>query len=134
MEQVRLSSHAMSRGLEMRVLDGVNARSLASFWVGILCMGPIHWIREWGLAYGIYPGVSTLVMEIEGRRFWVERGCFFLGGAGEGKRNSRARLPRRFRRTTRVPNSPVYVIYYIFHSGGFSLGYILFMRICVITY
>ena len=21
-------------------------------------MGPIHWIREWGLAYGIYPWVS----------------------------------------------------------------------------
>jgi hypothetical protein len=38
---------------------------------------------------------------------------FFLGGAGEGKRNSRARLPRRFRRTTRVPNRPVlYIIYY----------------------
>ena len=63
----------------MRVLDDVNARSLASFWVGILCMGPMHWIREWGLAYGIYPWVSTLVMEIEGRRFWVERGRFFLG-------------------------------------------------------
>jgi hypothetical protein len=45
---------------------------------------------------------------------------FFLGGAGEGKRNSRARLPRRFRRTTRVPNIPVYVIYYIFRSGGFA--------------
>jgi hypothetical protein len=82
-------------------------------------MGPMHWIREWGLAYGIYPWVTTLVMEIEGRRFWVERGCFFLGGVGEGKRNSRVRLRRRFRRTTRVPNSPVYVIYYIFRSGGF---------------
>ena len=104
----------------MRVLDGVNARSLASFWVGILCMGPMHWIREWGLSYGIYPWVSTLVMEIEGRRFWVERGCFFLGGSGEGKRNSRVRLPRRFRRTTRVPNNPVYVIYYILYSGGFA--------------
>jgi hypothetical protein len=81
-------------------------------------MGPMHWIREWGLAYGIYPWVSTLVMETEGRLFWVERGCFFLGGAGEGKRNSRARLPRRFRRTTRVPNSPD-VIYYILRSGFF---------------
>jgi hypothetical protein len=30
-----------------------------------------------------------------------------------GKRNSRARLPRRFRRTTRVPNSPfmLYIVY-----------------------
>jgi hypothetical protein len=75
--------------------------------------------KLWYCAYGIYPWVSTLVMEIEGRRFWVERGCFFLGGGGEGKRNSRARLPRRFRRTTRVPNCPVYVIYYVFRSGGF---------------
>jgi hypothetical protein len=38
---------------------------------------------------------------------------FFLGGEGEGKRNSRTRLPRRFRRTTRVPNSPMlYIIYF----------------------
>ncbi len=38
---------------------------------------------------------------------------FFLGGEGEGKRNTRARLPRSFRRTTRVPNSPfmLYIIY-----------------------
>ena len=25
-------------------------------------MGPMHWIRGWELAYGIYPWVSTLVM------------------------------------------------------------------------
>jgi hypothetical protein len=81
-------------------------------------MGPMYWVREWGIAYGNYPWVSTLVMETEGRRFWVERGCFFLGGVGEGKRNSRARLPRRFRRTTRVPNIPD-VIYYILRSGFF---------------
>ncbi len=29
-------------------------------------------------------------------------------------------LTRRFRRTTRVPNSPVYVIYYILHTGSFA--------------
>ena len=51
----------MARGLEMRVLDGVNARSLVGFWVGILCMGPMHWIRGWGLVYGIYPW-GALVM------------------------------------------------------------------------
>jgi hypothetical protein len=45
---------------------------------------------------------------------------FFLGGEGEGKRNSRTRLPRRFRRTTRVPNSPDYVIQYMLSSGGFA--------------
>ncbi len=47
----------------------------------------------------------------------------FLGGEGEGKRNSRVRLTRRFHSTTRVPNNPVYVIYYILCSGGISAGY-----------
>jgi hypothetical protein len=78
LEQDGRCSRAMARGLEMRVLDDVNARSLAS----------LRWescIREWGLAYGIYPWVSTLVMETEGRRFWVERGCFFRGGWGRGR-------------------------------------------------
>ncbi len=42
-------------------------------------------------------------------RTWM----FFLGGGGEGKRNSRARLSRRFCRTTRVPNRPMlYIIYF----------------------
>jgi hypothetical protein len=46
-------------------------------------MGPMHWIHRWGLAYGIYPWVSTLVMgNLMGKRFWVGRGCFFLGGGG----------------------------------------------------
>jgi hypothetical protein len=34
-----------------------------------------------GTVQGIYPWVSTLVMgSLMGRRFWVGRGCFFLGG------------------------------------------------------
>jgi hypothetical protein len=52
--------------------------------------------------------------------FWGGLLLFIMGGGGPGKRNSRARLPRRFRRTTRVPNSPVYVIYFTFRSGGFT--------------
>ncbi len=52
----------MARGFEMRVLDGVNARSLASFWVGILSMGPMHWIREWGLAYGMKGPTSPRIV------------------------------------------------------------------------
>jgi hypothetical protein len=57
----------------------------------------MHWIREWGLVYGIYPWVSTLVMgNLTGRRFWVERGCFFLGGVGaEKSRRSRQITPRQ---------------------------------------
>ena len=51
-------------------------------------MGPMHWIRGWGLAYGIYPWGSALVIgDLMGRRFgWVVG--FFLGGAGEGKREA----------------------------------------------
>ncbi len=43
------------------------------FWVGILCMGPMHWIHGWGLTYGIYPWGSALVMG----KF---DGATFLGG------------------------------------------------------
>jgi hypothetical protein len=62
-----------------------STRGRSWFWVGILSMGPMHWIRGWGLAYGIYPWVSTLVMgDLMGRHFWV--GCWFFswwGGGGE---------------------------------------------------
>jgi hypothetical protein len=47
-------------------------------------MGPMYWIHGWGLAYGIYPWVSALVMgKFDGDTFlgWVVD--FFLGGAGE---------------------------------------------------
>ena len=46
---------------------------------------------------------------------------FFLGGAGEGKRSSRARLPRRFRRRRGFQTALLYVIYYILRSGGFAV-------------
>jgi hypothetical protein len=49
-------------------------------------MGPMYWAREWGLPYGIYPWVSTLVMgNLMGRRFCVGRGCFFWGERGRGR-------------------------------------------------
>ena len=34
LERARLCSHAMTRGLDMRVLDGVNAWSWEAFWMG----------------------------------------------------------------------------------------------------
>jgi hypothetical protein len=38
---------------------------------------------QMGNVQGIYPWVGTLVMgNLMGRRFWVGRGCFFLGGTG----------------------------------------------------
>ena len=75
-----------------------------------------------GTDQGIYPWVITLVMgNLMGRRFWVGRGCFFLGGAGEGKRNSRARNAETFSQDDASSKQPwVYVIYYMLSSGGFA--------------
>jgi hypothetical protein len=70
----------------------------------------------WDLSLGQHTGDGKLDGETFLGRTWM----FFSGGVGEGKRNSRARLPKPFRRTTRVPNRPVYVIYYILRSGGFA--------------
>ena len=71
----------VARGLEIRALDGVGTRSLAGFGCGSLCRGPLRLDSRMGTDQGIYPWVSTLVMgNLMGRRFWVGRGCFFLGG------------------------------------------------------
>ena len=50
----------------------------------------MHWIYGWGIAYGIYVWISTLVMGyLMGRLFWV--GCgFFSWGDGGGEEESRA--------------------------------------------
>ncbi len=77
-------------------------------------MGPMHWIHGWGLAYGIYPWGNALVMgDLMRRHFgWVVD--FFLGGAGEGKRNSRTRLSRWFRRRREFQTALLYMIYIIY--------------------
>jgi hypothetical protein len=67
-------SRAVTRGLEMCVLDVVNAWSFTGSGLGSFCRGPLHWIHGWGLAYGIYAWISTLAMkDLMGGRFWV--GC-----------------------------------------------------------
>ncbi len=106
--------------LEMHVLDGVNARSLAGFWVGVLCMGPMHWIRGWGLAYGIYPGGSALVMgDLMGRRFWV--GCwFFSWGVGGGEEELQGTAAEAFSQDDASSKQSLYVIYFILRSGSFT--------------
>ena len=78
----------------------------------VLGESPLHGSDTLGFTDGDCPwnlSLGTLVMgNLMGDIFgWVVD--VFSWGAGEGKRNSRARLSRRFRRTTRVPNSPVYV-------------------------
>ena len=46
-------------------------------------MGPMHWIHGWGLAYGIYPWGSALVMgKFDGETFLGGLLIFFLGGRG----------------------------------------------------
>ncbi len=44
----------------------------------------------------------------------------FLGGEGEGKKNSRVRVAEKFSQDERTPNSPVCVLYYMLSSGGFA--------------
>ena len=45
---------------------------------------------------------------------------FFLGGAGEGKRSSRARFAEKFSQNGGLQTAPVCLIYYMLHSGGFA--------------
>jgi hypothetical protein len=85
----------------------------------------MDWIYGWGLVYGIYDWISTLVMgDLMGRRFWV--GCGFkkkncLGGRGRGRGTPGhvllSRFKTRFTGRHESPNSPFYVIYYILISG-----------------
>jgi hypothetical protein len=72
-----------------------------------------------GDCQGIYPWVSTLVMgNLMGRRFWVGRGFFFLGG---GKRNSRVRNVETFSQDDASSKQTcVYVTCYMLSSGGFT--------------
>jgi hypothetical protein len=47
-------------------------------------MGPMNWIHGWGLAYGIYPWGSALVMDgqqgrsLDDARFQTDPSCFIL--------------------------------------------------------
>jgi len=77
-----------------------------------------------GTAYGIYPCGSALVMgKIDGETFLGRLLIFFFGGAGEGKRNSRARNAETFSQDDASSEHPcVYVIYYMLSSGGFTVA------------
>ena len=90
-------------------------------------MGPMHWIHGWGLAYGVCPWGSALVMgDLMGRHFGVGCGWFFFrslvgGGWGRGRGNSGARPAESFSQDdTGFRTSFFYVIYYILSSGGFA--------------
>ena len=75
-----------------------------------------------GTVYGIYPCDSALVMgKFDGETFLGRLLIFFFGGAGEGKRNSRACNAETFSQDDTSSKHPcVYVIYYMLISGGFA--------------
>jgi hypothetical protein len=84
-------------------------------------MVPMHWIHGWGLAYGIYPWGSALVMgKFDGETFLGGLLIFFLGGRG-GKRKRQGTVSRVGRWTTRAFKQPHFVLYYILRSGSFAL-------------
>ena len=56
----------MSRGLEIRVLDGVNVRSLAGSGCESFCRGPLYWICGWGLSMGLGKGKRSLQVTFSG--------------------------------------------------------------------
>jgi hypothetical protein len=83
-------------------------------------MGQMHWIHGWGLAYGIYPWVSALVMgKFDGKTFLGGLLIFFLGGRG-GKRKRQVTVSRVGRWTTCAFKQPHFVLYYILSSGSFA--------------
>ena len=80
-------SRVVARGLEMRVLDGVNARSCCWFWVWILFQGSAGLDSRmgtylWDLCLDKYTGDGRF----DGGAFFGRLLIFFLGGAGKGKR------------------------------------------------
>jgi hypothetical protein len=88
-------SRVMVRGLEIRVLDGVNTWSLAGS--GCDLEGSTAQDSWMGTVYGIYPWGSSLVMgNLIGRRFgWVVDG-FLLGGIGGGEEELQVNLFHHF--------------------------------------
>jgi hypothetical protein len=83
-------------------------------------MGPLHWIHGWGLAYGIYPWGSALVMgKFDGETFLGGLLIFFLGGRG-GKRKHQGTVSRVGRWTTHTFKQSHFVLYYILRSGSFT--------------
>jgi hypothetical protein len=97
----------------MRALDVVSTRSLAVSSVDLLHGSNVLDLRM-GTVQGIYQRTGD--GDLMRRCFWVDCGCFFLGGTGEGKRSkrsSRVRSAEKFSQDERAPNSPVCVIYII---------------------
>jgi hypothetical protein len=83
-------------------------------------MGPMHWIHGWGLAYGIYPWGSGLVMEDLMGRHFLGGLLIFSWGGGWGKRKRQGTVSKVGRWTTSAFKQTHFVLYYILHSGSFA--------------
>jgi hypothetical protein len=88
-------------------------------------MVPMHLGSRMGTAHGIYPWVSALVMgNLMGRHFWVVCGCS-SSGDGWGRESDRPRSSGSvFTGRRALSNGPIYVIYYMLNSGGFTVTYL----------
>ncbi len=98
-------------------LGGSGCESL----VGVRCTGFVDGDCLWDLSLGQHTGDG----KFDGKSFWVGCGWFFSwGGRGRGRGTPGQVLLRCFHRTTRVPKSTFYVIYYILISGGFTVAWL----------
>ncbi len=108
----------MTRGIDRRVLDGVNTRSLAGFgwesFAWVRCTG----FTDGGLPMGSIPGKHTGDGRFDGETSLGGLLIFFLGGWGRGRGDPGCVLLRGFSQDERDPNSPVCVIYYMLSSGS----------------
>ena len=78
----------------MRVLDGVNARSLASSGCESFSEVRCTEFADGDYLWGLSLGQSTGDGKFDGETFWVGCGWFFLGGAGGGRERVRTRSAR----------------------------------------
>jgi hypothetical protein len=75
----------------------------------------------WGRSRESIPGAAHWRWRFDEETFSGRLWMFFLGGAGEGKRSSRARFAERFSQNGGLQTAPILCfIYYMLSSGGFD--------------
>ena len=76
----------------------------------------MHWIYGWGLDYGIYVWISTLVIgDLMGSRFWVGCGFFSWGdGGGEEEASGHVLMSRFSQDYARFQTAPFFMLYIIY--------------------
>ena len=90
-------------------------------------------IYGWGFPGNLFLGQHTGDGDLMRRRFRVGCGCFFLGGAGEGKRSSRARFAEKFSQNGGLQTDPIlcYILYV--EQWKFSARGVVRVRLYVIS-